>query len=1094
MNRQNDPAAVFEAAAEEGGEPEADARADARTAIRRHYVDRATAREEHIQASILKDKEVLKFLCFVEETVENSPLETLRARVLQLHWFPSDSTMRMFEPHLDNSGLVQGEYLARHRPHLDDGRPLRIEDIAATGTAIDLYGRTFVIADANAYTRDWIRRHLGVDVGAPVSLPKAFRHPTADSTKPVARPTVVSFDSGFESNAALGFYSKAPDRRDRFVKAAGKVLRFEGLIDERPTGGDLVVVAVHFFLEDETVEVLAPPSINSGRGEGAQRIVARQRVPRPSEEDEARAIAEPPPEMLDATEAATAVASRARPGTAPAETTARRLGIVSPEQSAAEARAAIAAKRTGARYRFSGGSWSGTYVSPVTGQPLYGAGSVADAARLRAVRAPVTHITPDLLHTGSWVTVYGRRVWLRRADQATINWYWEHMGVDQAATAARGPVVAPAPSRPRDPPVPPHTGVLAIGDEDETFHNAGRLEPTWRAKADFERFFSEEGKVLRFHARLEDPSPTDAPREFVIAYYLVDGTMSVNERPPSGGGYWCGRFLQRARYRNARAESEAFPADGAVTAEAVAGDGAVSLEQRAASLAAERRLGGAGDLYGYGHGFGQGYPGGSLGRGERVGAGCTGVPPARGVGMRQRLPFVPRPRFFEPADLHEGGRVEFDHARGQVFVLARADSFTREYLARRAAERAGSVEAVEEPITPAGSTPPSTTPLSRIAGLLVGCLASVQRRLRALDRHATGLVPAWATARVLAEFGAVPPHVLDGDIEAVLVDHRSDSSVRWQPLCAALQSEQEDAAARGLAAHGSGDVEAARVEQQLRAALMTSRDHLRRCFRELGNDHEGAITPREFRSLLRRHHLDLGMNMHDVTRVMRRFPMAADDPDVPAGAPEGSVSWRGFLAVLVGEPYGSATVSSSDLAELENIARGVHRGLEAGAGQAPEFFSHPPRAAAWGRPRFAWSDGLGDGWAVPDPRPATRAGREETTPHDETLEISEASEDVEPVPSRPLSSETSHDSAPPSAPAVLDRLRAFFRGRQWELKRTLRLYDPAGRGRVSRATMVAAFLSAGFELTMAEEDAMFGDMPRSASLDWAPLLERVLAN
>jgi hypothetical protein len=76
----------------------------------------------------------------------------------------------------------------------------------------------------------------------------------------------VSQDRGFETNAALGFYSRAPDVRGRFEQARGRVLRFEGLLDQRRgsagRAGDLLVVAVHYFLEDETMEIICPEGFN----------------------------------------------------------------------------------------------------------------------------------------------------------------------------------------------------------------------------------------------------------------------------------------------------------------------------------------------------------------------------------------------------------------------------------------------------------------------------------------------------------------------------------------------------------------------------------------------------------------------------------------------------------------------------------------------------------------------------------------------------------------------------------------------------------------------------------------------------------------
>jgi len=815
------------------------------------------------------------------------------------------------------------------------------------------------------------------------------------------------------------------------------------------------------------------------------------------------------------------VASAPRTADAAAASSRARLGLLSPSEAADEARAAHAALRGRSRYSFSPGSWSGTYVSPVTGRPLFGDGGVAGALESGARVPPVTHVTPDRLRAGSWLTVFGKRIWLRRADPFTVSWYRESLGVDQDANAAAGPVVSPAPRRAVRPGIPPHTGAAAIGDEEETRRNAGKLVPTWRPRPDFDQFFECDGKALAFRARLADPRREDEGRRFVVTYFLVDDTLSIAESHGPNAGRWGSRFLERGRYRVATRAGRLRPGDDD---DNVFDDASL----RSTMMARERALGGIGAVYGYGHGFGQGYAGGALGKEDRTGAGCTGVPHTRGVGIRERVPSAPPAPFVEPEDLCLGGDLALAHAPGMAFRLHDADPFTRRWLARRGRLPDGEGDGAPGPA--------HDGPLPRLARCLSGCAASVRRSMLARDRADAGLVTVAAAAEVLAAYGACPPDTSAADVSAVLAAHATDgpdgrAAVRWPQLCDAIVAEQRSAAAAGLTAAEGAPDEGARIEQQLRSAVLSSRKHLRRCFRELGRDCPGAITPTEFRGLLRRHHLDLGLTGDDVGAAMDRYP-AADADEVRAEAaargveapavPRGSVSWRGFLWTLAGGISGAASVSPDEVAELENIVRGITRGLEHGAGTAPEHFPHPPRASAWGRPRVAWADGTGDGWTardvteeeavtVRDPSaPRSEAGTDAPPPGAPAMEVEDVDawrledasrrsspRDASPEPSTPDRDAADADAGAASAPEassaradVIASLRRFFRGRSWDLHRTMRLYDPSVRGVVSGRALASALVSAGYELKPSEEEALLAGM---RDVDWRSVVSEITA-
>lgn len=431
---------------------------------------------------------------------------------------------------------------------------------------------------------------------------------------PISQPTTVGTDRGFEMNAALGFYSKAPDTRGRFNENNKKVLRFECVWDDRGRPfGDLQLLALHYYLEDETVEAVVRTGTNAGRGAGAK-LLSRGRVPvagtgladaKEEEEDEEGS----PGEDFGKGGASRAGAAGGSPG----------KGSTPPRSRE---------QRAAGGYKKGPGSWAGTFVSPITGIPMYasvtGRTREADSGAAHQIEvdsrgvpvAPIDHVTPDLLRVGTTFMLYGKRLTIRRADEFTQRWYAENLGVDQSSPAdgprgdiagqlsgskaARAGVAAAAAvtggtfmggsarhalsaglgsadtvssaarraGGPWDrakhagkrPEVVPFDGMAALGDEEETRRNMDKLVPTFRHQKDIERLYRRGGKVMRFLGRLVGPRAevADEARVFVVNFHLEDDTVSVFEQAASNSGFSKGAFLDRGRYRNLNAEPDNF--------------------------------------------------------------------------------------------------------------------------------------------------------------------------------------------------------------------------------------------------------------------------------------------------------------------------------------------------------------------------------------------------------------------------------------------------------------------------------------------------------------------------------------------------------
>jgi hypothetical protein len=155
------------------------------------------------------------------------------------------------------------------------------------------------------------------------------------------------------------------------------------------------------------------------------------------------------------------------------------------------------------------------------------------------VSGPVEYYTPYDLVVGQYIEVYGRKVLLRDCDEFTRDYYTQHLGIDQANTV---PVEQP-PLIDISQPIPPHMG---FGTDEDSLQSFYHLVPRPPAK-DIHKFMSNDGKILRFAAKMETTQQEDVDRRFIISYYLADETASVYEIPVANSGIVGGKFLERSR-------------------------------------------------------------------------------------------------------------------------------------------------------------------------------------------------------------------------------------------------------------------------------------------------------------------------------------------------------------------------------------------------------------------------------------------------------------------------------------------------------------------------------------------------------------------
>jgi Ca2+-binding EF-hand superfamily protein len=208
------------------------------------------------------DKQMLSFEAYFKEVVDESRLETYRVRRCVLQYYLEDDSIKITEPREENSGIPQGAFLKRHRVPKGDGEHYTWRDIDVA-TEMTFYGRTFRITNCDQRTREFYRAK-GIELSGSEGVPEdpvraASRPPTATARPPDDHKKFME--------ARLGKCMDNKEEIAQFLANDRKVLRFFCFWDDRGLGGDSErrEFRLHYFLADDTVEVLEVNRPNSGR-------------------------------------------------------------------------------------------------------------------------------------------------------------------------------------------------------------------------------------------------------------------------------------------------------------------------------------------------------------------------------------------------------------------------------------------------------------------------------------------------------------------------------------------------------------------------------------------------------------------------------------------------------------------------------------------------------------------------------------------------------------------------------------------------------------------------------------------------------------
>jgi EF-hand domain-containing protein 1 len=221
---------------------------------------------------------VLRFYGYAMEPVTESALETERVRKVVLNFYLEDGTMSVTEPKLDNSGFAFPANLKRHIVPNPDGTPITAMQLKV-GESITFYGRTYVLYDADAFTRSLLQEAGEV---VPDALPLPNDTYSASRARPATKARgIPSIAASSPLNTTLS--AAQVQATQRFLENDRKVLRCDCTWDDTASlYGTKHFLTLYYFLSDGSIALVEKDVQNSGR-DPFPTFFSRQRIAKPTD-------------------------------------------------------------------------------------------------------------------------------------------------------------------------------------------------------------------------------------------------------------------------------------------------------------------------------------------------------------------------------------------------------------------------------------------------------------------------------------------------------------------------------------------------------------------------------------------------------------------------------------------------------------------------------------------------------------------------------------------------------------------------------------------------------------------------------------------
>lgn len=158
------------------------------------------------------------------------------------------------------------------------------------------------------------------------------------------------------------------------------------------------------------------------------------------------------------------------------------------------------------------------------------------------------YFTWEQFEPNGYIESFGRQFYINAVDQFTADLYKDKLGKYFEV----GQIEYPKPRGNTERQIPPHNG---FGDEIDSLGYVYRLIPA-KPKKNFFKAVDNEGKVLRFTARINTRVPEDVDRRFIISFFMSNDSISIYEPAQKNSGIIEGRFLERRSYKNVDKNNE----------------------------------------------------------------------------------------------------------------------------------------------------------------------------------------------------------------------------------------------------------------------------------------------------------------------------------------------------------------------------------------------------------------------------------------------------------------------------------------------------------------------------------------------------------
>ncbi|XXQ35276.1 DM10 domain-containing protein [Plasmodiophora brassicae] len=224
---------------------------------------------------------VLRLYAYYKEAVNESAVETWRVRRCTILYYLEDGTLQVNEVDEVNSGLTHGAFmLKRHRvpvPGQAPGRFLAPGDLRV-GSQVDLYGRRLHIYDADQWTRAFFDNDDTLGTEPP-------QDPFHERLTQLKSSSATTESASRFAEALHGKPSKkALERSRKMLANMGTVLRFWARLEDQdaaPADESSQAFILHYFVEDDTVEIVRDKQCSKGASSDAARmLLRRQALPR----------------------------------------------------------------------------------------------------------------------------------------------------------------------------------------------------------------------------------------------------------------------------------------------------------------------------------------------------------------------------------------------------------------------------------------------------------------------------------------------------------------------------------------------------------------------------------------------------------------------------------------------------------------------------------------------------------------------------------------------------------------------------------------------------------------------------------------------